>query len=81
MALTFDIWHIWHLIFALLSLQVFEGSAPSGHIYFDALERALKVYGSERLSAEQIQDLLDQIEPDDAGLFNYNDYVNMMMAE
>lgn len=63
------------------AFKVFQGSAPNGYIKRDALERALSVYGSDRLTSTQVQDLLSQIDFDDTGLFNYAEYVSMMMAD
>jgi len=63
------------------AFKVFEGSAPSGLIRLDDLERALTVYGADRLTQEQVADLLAQIETNGAGMFNYNDYVNLMMSD
>lgn len=47
------------------------GSAPSGFIKVEALERALTVYGADRLTQEQVQELINQIDTDQNGLFNY----------
>ena len=63
------------------AFKVFEGSAPPGMIRIDDLEKALKVYGADRLTEEQVSDLIAQIETNQQGMFNYNDYVNLMMAE
>ena len=61
------------------AFKVFEGSAPPGMIRIDDLERALTVYGADRLTPEQVADLLAQIETNGNGLFNYADYVNLMI--
>ena len=45
------------------------------------LERALTVYGADRLTPEQVADLIAQIETNSQGMFNYADYVQLMMAE
>lgn len=42
------------------------------------LEQALTTYGTERLALADAQELLAQLEPDDKGMVNYNDLVNMM---
>lgn len=63
------------------AFKVFEGASPPGMIKVEALERALTVYGADRLTQEQVQDLINQIDCDQNGLFNYEEYVNMMMAE
>ena len=39
--------------------------------------QALTTYGSEKLSLSDAQELLSQIEPDDNGLINYVEFVNM----
>ena len=43
-----------------------------------ALEQALTTYGTEKLSLTDAQELLSQIEPDENGLINYVEFVNMM---
>lgn len=63
------------------AFKVFEGTAPAGMIKIADLERALTVYGADRLTPEQVADLIAQIETNANGLFNYSDYVNLMMAE
>jgi Ca2+-binding EF-hand superfamily protein len=50
-------------------------------ILLDDLERALTIYGADRLTSDQVADLLAQIETNGQGMFNYNDYVNLMMQE
>ena len=42
--------------------------------------QALTTYGSEKLSLSDAQELLSQIEPDENGLVNYVEFVNMMCA-
>ena len=63
------------------AFKVFEGAAPGGYIKVDALIRALTTYGSEKLTEEQAQELVSQLEPDQNGLINYLEYVNMMMND
>jgi len=63
------------------AFKVFENGAPPGYIKVDTLERALKTYGSDRLSKEQVQELLNQVKCDSNGLFNYIDFVNEMLAD
>lgn len=41
--------------------------------------RSLCTYGVEKLSFEQATDLVAQLEVDNYGLINYDEYVNMMM--
>ena len=62
------------------AFKVFQGSAPAGHIRIDDLERALTVYGGDRLTSEQVADLIAQIETRN-GMFSYEDYVRLMMSE
>ncbi len=63
------------------AFKIFEGEAPSGHIRAEALMRSLTSYGTEKLTEEQAQELVSQLEPDVNGLINYSDYVDMMMSE
>jgi Ca2+-binding EF-hand superfamily protein len=55
------------------AFKVFEGTSPDGFIKIEDLERALTVYGADRLTAEQVSDLIAQIETNQRGMFNYND--------
>lgn len=55
------------------AFKVFEGASPEGFIKIEDLERALTVYGADRLTAEQVSDLIAQIETNQRGMFNYND--------
>lgn len=63
------------------AFKVFEGTSPSGFIKIDDLERALTVYGADRLTSDQVAELIAQIETNQHGMFNYLDYVNLMMAQ
>lgn len=62
------------------AFKVFERDAPPGYVSMAALEQALTTYGSEKLSLSDAQELLSQIEPDENGLINYVEFVNMMCA-
>lgn len=57
------------------AFRVFQGSAPEGHIKIDTLERALSVYGADRLTQAQVTDLINQLDFSEDGLFNYQAYV------
>ena len=54
--------------------------AQSGHISTEALLRALTTYGTDKLTQEQAEDLIKQLEPDENGMINYEEYVDMMMS-
>mmetsp|Transcript_18528 Transcript_18528/g.44557 ORF Transcript_18528/g.44557 Transcript_18528/m.44557 type:complete len:168 (+) Transcript_18528:136-639(+) len=65
------------------AFKVFEtpnAGLPPGHVKTAALERALTTYGTEKLSLEEAQDLLSQVDPDHTGSINYIEYVNMMCS-
>ena len=62
------------------AFKVFERDCPAGFVSMAALEQALTTYGSEKLSLSDAQELLSQIEPDENGLINYVEFVNMMTA-
>ncbi len=62
------------------AFKVFESSLYPGCIKAEALVKALCTYGTEKLTEEQAQDLVSQLEVDPNGMINYLDYVNMMMA-
>ncbi len=64
------------------AFKVFEqanSGLPPGHVRTHVLERALTTYGVEKLSMDEAQDLLSQIDPQNTGVVNYLDYVNMMV--
>mmetsp|Transcript_8608 Transcript_8608/g.19800 ORF Transcript_8608/g.19800 Transcript_8608/m.19800 type:complete len:158 (+) Transcript_8608:47-520(+) len=65
------------------AFKVFEtpnSGLPAGHVKTSVLERALTTYGSEKLSVQEAQDLLSQVDPDNTGVVNYVEYVNMMCS-
>ena len=61
------------------AFKIFEGTAPTGHIFVKDLEKALTSYGSDKLSSQSAKELVSQLEPDANGMINYVEYVNMMM--
>ena len=64
------------------AFKVFEqpnSGLPAGHVRTHVLERALTTYGVEKLTMDEAQDLLSQIDPQNTGVVNYLDYVNMMV--
>lgn len=63
------------------AFKVFEGNSPPGFIKMEQLENALSIYGSDRLTPQQVSELINQIECDSSGMFNYIEYVHMMMAD
>ena len=60
------------------AFKVFERDCPNGYVTMASLEQALTTFGSEKLSLSDAQELLSQIEPDENGLINYIEFVNMM---
>mmetsp|Transcript_6389 Transcript_6389/g.13797 ORF Transcript_6389/g.13797 Transcript_6389/m.13797 type:complete len:152 (+) Transcript_6389:46-501(+) len=62
------------------AFRVFAGPEKEGCIKVGDLERALQVYGREKLTEEEAKNLVSQIDAQD-GIFNYAEYVNMMMAK
>ncbi|EGZ10266.1 hypothetical protein PHYSODRAFT_521567 [Phytophthora sojae] len=64
------------------AFKAFEGnSSAPGFIMADKLLIALTTYGADRISPDQAQELISQLEPDQHGNINYIEYVNMMMSE
>ena len=67
------------------AFKVFESrdSNRPGHVDVASLTRALKVYSTEKLSAEQISELTKQLElvADRDGFVNYIDYLQMLMGD
>ena len=65
------------------AFKVFEtanSNLPPGHVKTEAIERALTTYGTDKLSLEEAQDLLSQVDPENSGVINYVEYVNMMCS-
>lgn len=62
------------------AFKVFEDFAHPGSIKASSLVKALLTYGVEKLTEDQAQDLVSQLEVDANGMINYVDYVNMMMS-
>mmetsp|Transcript_13668 Transcript_13668/g.37134 ORF Transcript_13668/g.37134 Transcript_13668/m.37134 type:complete len:88 (+) Transcript_13668:385-648(+) len=60
------------------AFKIFERECPSGYCTMKSLEQALTTYGSEKMALADAQELLSQLEVDEKGLINYNDFVNMM---
>jgi len=63
------------------AFKIFEGGAPGGYIKIDDLVRSLTMYGTDKLTEDQAQELVSQLEPDQNGLVNYTEYIDMMMHE
>jgi len=62
------------------AFKVFEVPNTPGFIKADALIKTLCTYGVDKLTEEQAQDLVSQLETDSNGLINYSEYINMMMT-
>ena len=62
------------------AFKVFERDGPPGYVSMAQLEQALTTYGTEKLSLSDAQELLAQIEPDENGMVNYVEFVNMMTS-
>ncbi|GBG27901.1 Calmodulin [Hondaea fermentalgiana] len=62
------------------AFSFFAGDATPGLIKPECLERVLLDYCSDRVNKDQVQELLRQLETDSNGLFNYTEYISMMMS-
>jgi calmodulin len=64
-----------------VAFHVFENSSyPNGFVRAEDLINALQIYGAEKLTKQQAIDLVRQLDVDQNGLINYDEYVNMMMS-
>jgi len=63
------------------AFKLFEAGGPTGYVKAETLKRALCTYGSEKLSEEQANDLVNQLEADPQGMINYEVYVDMLMSD
>lgn len=52
---------------------------PPGHIKVEDLEKALTKYGETKMSETDVKELMSRIQLGGDSLFNYADYVNIMM--
>ena len=59
-------------------IQDTSGSQP-GRVHIDAVVKYLSSYGSELLSEERARELVMQMDTDQGGFINYDEYVDMMM--
>ena len=65
------------------AFRVFEtpnSGLPAGFVKTAVLEKALTTYGTDKLTADEAQDLLSQVDPEGTGQVNYVEYVNMMTS-
>eukprot|EP00735_Rhodelphis_limneticus_P007978 TRINITY_DN20704_c0_g1::TRINITY_DN20704_c0_g1_i1::g.9129::m.9129 TRINITY_DN20704_c0_g1::TRINITY_DN20704_c0_g1_i1::g.9129 ORF type:complete len:153 (+),score=30.51,sp/P84339/CALM_AGABI/46.31/3e-37,sp/P84339/CALM_AGABI/45.45/7e-11,EF-hand_8/PF13833.1/0.0044,EF-hand_8/PF13833.1/7.4e-13,EF-hand_8/PF13833.1/2e+02,EF-hand_8/PF13833.1/0.043,EF-hand_1/PF00036.27/5.3e-06,EF-hand_1/PF00036.27/2.2e-08,EF-hand_1/PF00036.27/52,EF-hand_1/PF00036.27/0.019,EF-hand_7/PF13499.1/5.9e-14,EF-hand_7/PF13499.1/0.24,EF len=64
------------------AFKLFETDGmPPGHVKFSALERALTTYGPHKLTIAEADELLSQVpDPDNTGVLNYEEYINMMTS-
>ncbi len=53
---------------------------PAGHVSMAQLEMALTSFGAEKLSVADAHELLSQVTPDQDGLINYVEFVDIMAA-
>lgn len=63
------------------AFKLFEGTAPPDHVKPSVLIKALMTYGADKLTEEQAQELVSQLQVNSDGFINYADYVNMMMSK
>mmetsp|Transcript_1908 Transcript_1908/g.2677 ORF Transcript_1908/g.2677 Transcript_1908/m.2677 type:complete len:160 (-) Transcript_1908:708-1187(-) len=56
-----------------------ETEAPQGHITYDDLVKALTENGTKRLTEERAKELVQQLGPDQDGLINYVEFIDLMM--
>ena len=61
------------------AFKTFSLGQPNNFVSLQALKTALMAHGSVKLDSEQVDELLAQLETDSSGLFNYTEYVDMMM--
>ena len=61
------------------AFRTFSLGQPNGYVSLESVREALMNHGTDKLNEEQVEELLAQLESDSNGLFNYNEYVDMMM--
>ena len=62
------------------AFKLFSAGQQPGFITVDALIKSLTTYGADKMTKEQAEELVKQLEPDENGRINYEEYVNMMMS-
>eukprot|EP00002_Diphylleia_rotans_P010472 TRINITY_DN2095_c0_g1_i1.p1 TRINITY_DN2095_c0_g1~~TRINITY_DN2095_c0_g1_i1.p1 ORF type:complete len:154 (-),score=43.59 TRINITY_DN2095_c0_g1_i1:432-893(-) len=60
------------------AFKTFQNDCNPGFVRISDLKKALQIYGSEKLTAQQADELLAQMDPEGQDLVNYVDYVNVM---
>ena len=63
------------------AFRLFAGDSPPGHISLEQLEIALTQYGTNKLTIDKAIKLIENLETDENGYFNFDQYVNLMMQE
>jgi calmodulin len=61
------------------AFKTFSLGQPNGYVSLKEVKEALMKHGTVKLDEEQVDELLAQLEADSNGLFNYIEYVDMMM--
>ena len=61
------------------AFRTFSIGQANGYVSLDKVKEALMEHGSVKLDIDEVEELLAQLELDSSGLFNYNEYVDMMM--
>lgn len=64
----------------LKAFKTFAGDAPEGFIAISSLERALKIYGKNKLTEEQAANLVKRVDKSGDKFFNYEAHINAMMS-
>lgn len=67
--------------FRLLSGESATSTKNQHVISLEQLQKSIFTFSSGKLSWDQCLELTSQLEVDNQGMVNYNDYVNMMMLE
>ena len=63
------------------SFKLFAEDSPPGYISLEQLETALTQYGNNKLSIDKVMKLLEHLDVDENGMFNYEQCVNIMMTD
>lgn len=62
----------------LQAFKIFAGDAPEGFIHMSNVEQALRIYGKDKMTAEQAESIIAQMDAP-GEFFNYKHHVKIMM--
>ena len=63
------------------AFKLFAGNCPPGYISLEQLEVILTQYGTKKLPIEKAMKLIENLDTDDNGFFNFEQYVSLLIND